>query len=82
MEPEGWSSSSQEPATSKTRSFRPLPPILFKYPPICAYVIQVVAFHHVSPPKPCVHFFFPQKFDMPRSLYSPGLLTLIIFDKE
>jgi len=68
MEPEGSLSRLQVSATfpnPQPDQSSPCPYIppsedpSYYYPPIYAWVIQVVSFPKVSPPKPCIHFFSP-----------------------
>jgi hypothetical protein len=64
MEPEGSTPYSQEPVTRPypepdcSNLFLPIQPLedpLYYYPPIYAWVFQVISFPKVSPLKPCMH---------------------------
>ena len=47
------------------------------YPPIYAWVFQVVSFPEVSPPKPCIHLYSP-----PFVLHAPPTSFFSIIIKE
>ena len=92
MEPEGLRPHSHEPATcpySEPHQYSPNPtiPLLgdqFQYyPPICAWVLQVVFFPQVSPPKHCMHHSSsPYKLHAPAHLILLDLIIQIIFGEE
>jgi hypothetical protein len=82
MEPEGSSPYTQEPATcpysEPYHSIRGPPPPTqplddpFQYyPPIYAWVFQVVSFPQVSPLKPCMHLSSP-----PYDLYYISIISI------
>ena len=77
MEPEGSLSHSQVPATCpypEPARTSPYLHIIFRedpsiyYPPIYAWVSQVVSFSQVSPPKPCIRLSCP-----PYTLHAPPI---------
>ena len=86
MEPEGSLPHSQvhaicpypEPDRSSQYPHIPLPEnSSLYYPPIYAWVLQVVRFPQVSPPKPCVHLYCG-----PHILHAPPTLFVSILLPE
>ena len=73
---------------SWARSIQSMPPIPLPedpfeyYPPIYAWVFQVVSFPQGAPPKTCMHLFFPPYVLHASPSHSSWFITWIIFGEE